>query len=187
MAKYGNFVGKRNLMIVDEERFKIINLIQNAIKENNATSFIWLHDIDFSDYNNSFTLVYKINSQSPQIKSVNYRDAHKNRCTLPNVLYFTFYHSCGYLEIKDEHNKIINHDYVHAPLQYSCYISDNATIIPFRHTERTKSGRNLNTHFQYGTNLKDDFDFNAPIRQITSEYKSCMHLKYKYELMKNNK
>lgn len=164
MAKYGNFVGQKDLALTEEEKQMFLNFFKEKLfirYEKYGFEKIFT-DINVSeDCFTTFTdfKTYYFNFMTE--KPLNGRNYNGDRVFDFKGITFSIRKQNGFLEIKgkdglalrDENGELIK-DYEHAPkFQYTLSVRVNGLKIPYKC--RNKVIISLLDSFQYDTNIED--------------------------------
>lgn len=155
MAKFGNFVGKKDLELTNEEKEMFMNFFKEKLFNYNNCNFekILINQevkeecyTTFTDFK-SYYFIFK-----PK-ESLNGRNIRGNRVIDFSGISFIVRKESGFLEIKNEEENI------NAPeFQYTLSICIQGKQIRYKH--RNIESISLKDSFQFGTEL-NDFDFSA--------------------------
>lgn len=154
MAKFGNFVGKKDLELTNEEKEMFMNFFKMKLFNYHNCNFekvLTIQNVEekcyttFTDFK-SYHFIFK-----PK-ESLNGRNIKKNRVIDFSGISFIVRKESGFLEIKNEEN-------INAPeFQYTLSICIQGKQIRYKH--RNIESISLKDSFQFGTEL-NDFDFSA--------------------------
>lgn len=163
MAKYGNFVGQKDLALTEEEKQMFLNFFKKTlfIRYDEYGFEKIFTDINVSeDCFTTFTdfKIYNFNFMTE--KPLNGRNYNGDRVFDLKGITFSIRKQNGFLEIKENHlplrdeNGELVKDYEHAPkFQYSLSVKINGVKIPYK--RRNKVIISLLDSFQYDTNIED--------------------------------
>lgn len=167
MAKYGNFVGQKDLVLTEEEKQMFLDFFKEKLFirydeygfEKIFTEISVSEDCftTFTDFN-----IYDFNFMVE--KPLNGRNHNGDRVFDFKGITFSIRKEIGYLELRDENEKIVK-DYENAPtFQYSLSVRANGYKIPYKC--RNKEVISLKDSFQYDTDI-ENFDFAIMFRSLS--------------------
>lgn len=159
MAKFGNFVGKEDVLLTEKEEKAFTDLFTKLIVEhenNNKVGFKYENTCQIPD---SFSVSFMVD------EPINKRDCKKNRIIDFKGITFIVRKRKGYLDITDwSKDKEIVKDYENAPaFQYAVYLTCHGNFAKYK-------GKNvhywqLKESFQYDTEI-ESFTFQTAIREL---------------------
>lgn len=159
MAKYGNFVGKEDVLITEQEKKQFTDLFTQLIVGNKRNEKVGFNFEKAEERKGSFAVSFMVD------EPINKRDCNKNRIINFKGITFIVRKHKGYLDVTDwSKDKEIVKDYENAPaFQYAVYIFCYGHII--RYKCRNICGMQLKEHFQYDTEI-ESFTFKTAIREL---------------------
>lgn len=153
MAKFGNFVGKKDLELTNEEKEMFMNFFKMKLfnyNNCNLEKVLTIQNVEekcyttFTDFK-SYYFIFK-----PK-ESLNGRNIKKNRVIDFSGISFIIRKESGFLEVKNEEEN------TNAPeFQYTLSIRIQGKQIRYKH--RNIESISLKNSFQFGTEL-NNFDF----------------------------
>lgn len=153
MAKFGNFVGKKDLELTNEEKEMFMNFFKMKLfnyNNCNLEKVLTIQNVEekcyttFTDFK-SYYFIFK-----PK-ESLNGRNIKKNRVIDFSGISFIIRKESGFLKVKNEEEN------TNAPeFQYTLSIRIQGKQIRYKH--RNIESISLKNSFQFGTEL-NDFDF----------------------------
>ena len=153
MAKFGNFVGKKDLELTNEEKEMFMNFFKMKLfnyHNCNLEKVLTIQNVEEKCYTTfthfkSYYFIFK-----PK-ESLNGRNIKKNRVIDFSGISFIIRKESGFLEVKNEEEN------TNAPeFQYTLSIRIQGKQIRYKH--RNIESISLKNSFQFGTEL-NDFDF----------------------------
>lgn len=166
MAKYGNFVGQKDLVLTEEEKQMFLDFFKERLFDTYGKYEFKKVFTDMNVSEDCFTTftdfkIYYFNFMVE--KPLNGRNRRGDRVSDFKGITFSIRKRCGFLEIKgdfglpliDGNGEIVK-DYENAPaFQYSLSVDVKGYKIPYKC--RRKEIISLKESYQYGTDM-EDFD-----------------------------
>lgn len=116
MAKYGNFVAQKDLVLTEEEKQMFLNFFKEKVFGYKETFKMLFTNVNikedfYSEYFRNYYFEFMFD------KPLNGRNVKKDRINDLKGIYFTIHKEKGYLERKNENGELIK-DYENAQLIY---------------------------------------------------------------------
>lgn len=159
MAKFGNFVGKEDVLFTEQEKKAFTDWFTQLIVEHEDNKKVGFKYENTEQTPGSFAISFMVD------EPITKRDCKRNRIINFKGISFIIRKHKGYLDITDwSKDKEIVKDYKNAPeFQYSVYLICHGNIIEYKC--RNSYSWQLKECFQYDTEI-ESFNFQTAIRQL---------------------